>query len=369
MGKIRVDNDVLNSQRLLLRELSKQVGEISGRVNMANISLSWEISATDRIRERLRNAKGYLDNLTEKTRLLTDKLEEAAENYQATEWKNAGKEVAGSGQDTQSDSKKEFKLWKWDDTWNMVKAFGPVGAGLGTIGGFLTGGKSTLDEDPVKGTLKIAKDVTGLLEKGFKAVPGKEAAFDWKTLFGFQKGILEDTPTNLRDALGEQVSKYNIGKAKTNWGKAGVVAKWAGSLLTVATTAYDNFTDEENTTVGRKIAETVGESAVKIGEGILIGGAVTAGAAALGFVGAPVAVVGAITVGATWAIDKGFEFFTGKNAAEFISDGAIEIVKDVGETVSGVAKDVGEAIGDAVSSAGKAISGWWDGLTGVFAHA
>lgn len=344
MGKIRVDNDVLNSQQALLRELSRKMEEVSYRVVAANSSLSWEISASGRIKKRLNEASSYLDQLSRKTLALAGTLEGAAEHYHATEWKNAG-----------------HKWWEWKDTWNLAKEAGLVGLTLGTIGSYLTGGKSQF-EDPIKGGLGVAKDIAKLVGSVAKIVPKAGESFDWKTLFGIQAGITDKTPTNFFEAIGEGLGKYDMGNATAVSDKIAVGAKWAGSLLTVATSAYENFTDESNETFGRKIAETVGESVVKIGEGVLVSAAVTAGLAAVGAVGAPAVVVGGITVGVTWAIDKGFEYFTGKNTAEFISDtiidGSINFVKDVGETIGG-----------AVSSVGKTISGWWDSLGGVFSPA
>lgn len=90
MGKIRVNNDVLNSQQAMLRELSKQISEISGRVAGANSSLSWEISASGRIQKRLGEACLYLDQLSRKTGALTKALEEASTHYLGAELTSLG---------------------------------------------------------------------------------------------------------------------------------------------------------------------------------------------------------------------------------------------------------------------------------------
>ena len=71
--------------------------------------------------------------------------------------------------------------------------------------------------------------------------------------------------------LQKQVDKLKWSKADKVGDKIAVGAKWAGYGLTLLTTGYDNFTDESNTTFGRKLAETIGETGVKIGEGIVLG--------------------------------------------------------------------------------------------------
>ena len=230
--------------------------------------------------------------------------------------------------------------WSWKDTWSVIGSFGIIGSGIGVIGELITGGKSA------KKYLNAGKNLSKFVGNVAKAA--SEPSFDWRTLIGFNKVIKPDTPKTLFGALGKELDKYNMGNATKVSDKIAVGAKWAGSILTVATTAYDNFTDAGNST-GRAIAETIGESAVKIGGGILISAGVTAVLAAAGAVGAPAVVVGGITVGVTWGINRLSEAVTGKNAAEFISDTVID---------GSIA--VGKAVGKAVSSAGKKISGWWN---------
>ena len=255
--------------------------------------------------------------------------------------------------------------WSWKDTWNIPKQFGIVGKTIGTIGGLITGGFNP------KNILSTAKDAASVVEKTAKAFSG--SSFDWKKLFGFEAAITSDTPKNFFKAFGEEAGKYNFGNATKVGEKIAVGAKWAGGILTVVTTGWDNFTDKSNST-GRAVAETIGESAVKIGGGMVISAGVTAGAAALGFVGAPAVAVGLVTVGVTWGINRVSETLTGKGAAELISDTVIDtgigIAKGVkkGVTYAGKAiTNAGKAIGNAASDAGKAISGWWN-KTFSFAH-
>ncbi len=243
--------------------------------------------------------------------------------------------------------KSDFKLWTWKDTWNVVKEFGIIGGTVGTIGGLTTGG---INPKTIVGALKDTSKVVGNVAKA-----SSSPSINWKALFGLN--VKADAPKNFWQALGKEVDKYNMGNATKVSDKIAVGAKWAGSVLTVVSVAMDNFDKKSGNSTGRAIAETIGESAVKIGEGMLIGAAATAIAAT---VGAPAVVAGLATVGVTWAIDKGFEWATGKNAAEYISDTIIDGAINKGKEVIAKTKEVKKMIGNATSSIGKKLSGWWN---------
>ena len=128
-----------------------------------------------------------------------------------------------------------------------------------------------------------------------------------------------------------------------------MAAKWAGALLTIGTSAYDNIVvNKEGNSMGRAVLETVGESAITIGLGIGVG-------AVVGLVGAPALVTGAITVGVLWGLDRASEALFGKNLAEAASDAIL----DTGKAVIEAGGKAIKAVGNAVSSAGKTIGGWF----------
>lgn len=226
-------------------------------------------------------------------------------------------------------------IWDWSDTWKLVGQVGIIGSIVSTIGGLATGGIS------VRTGLQAAKDTAKVVGNIAKSVSETGSAFDWKYLWG----------------INEKFSKTNVGNVKTTSSKVATGAKWAGHILTGIITTYDNFTDTtENNSTGRKIAESIGESAVKIG--------VTAGVSALiGLTGAPVVVAGAATVLVTWGIDKICEAATGKDLAEFVSDTVLdkgaEVLESVGDAAGAVGKAVGKAVGSTAKKVTGAISGWW----------
>ena len=231
--------------------------------------------------------------------------------------------------------------WSWSDTWKMVGSAGIIGSVFSTIGGLITGGIS------VSNGLSTAKGAAKAIENIAKAVPkNSTSSFDWKTLFGFNS-----TTTKYKTfgkIFGESIEKLKFGNAKTVSDKIAVGAKWAGYGLTAISTFYENFTDTtENNSTGRKIAESIGETAVTIGEGLVIGAAVTTAFAAAS-IGPAVVAVGAITVGVTWAVDWLSEKVTGKDFAEFVSDSVL----DFGEAAI-------KSVGKTAKKVSGAITGWW----------
>lgn len=347
------------------------VGNVKSSFYSTRCQVDGRIANRNNIGNRLSSISSQLSNIENRIYNIKNTVERSANSYRSTDakvvaWKNAvvgrisGLGYAGIGaaafavaEKTKQSNKKakvnekttgDFSLWSWKDTWKLVGSGGIIGSIISAVGGAITGGVS------VSNGLNTTKGVAKIIENIAKAVPKtSNASFDWKTLFGFNSAITKDTPKSFSKAFGESVDKLKFGNAKTVSDKVAVGAKWAGYGLTAITTVYDNFTDtSENNSTGRKIAESIGETAVKIGEGLLIGAGVTAAFAAAGAVGAPAVVVGAVTVGVTWAIDKVCEAITGKDVAEFVSD-----------TVLDTGKKAVHAVGNAAKKVSGAVSGWW----------
>ena len=371
MSQISVNTGTLDAQAGQLQSIASQLGQVSSGVSGAMNSLNWKIAAAGSVRTRLQEQSNRISVLRGGADSLQSALASISASYQATENRlsgntggtrsssggnGGGSGTPGSGKQNNPNGsnktkkekdKKEVKYWEWKDFWSQVKNFGIIGSGIATIGGLVTGKWST-GPDIAKTLLGGVKDVAKVTENIGKAA--SSSSFDWKTLFGLNAAITADSPTNFWQALAKEAGKYDMGNATKVGEKIAVGAKWAGSILTVVTTAVDNFTDKENST-GRAIAETIGESAIKIGGGMLISAGVSAGLAALGFVGAPALAVGAITVGVTWGINALSKAVFGKGAAELISDAVIDGSLWVGKKIG----EAGKAIGNAASAAGKVI--------------
>ena len=365
MARTNIDvQGVLNSSWQVNAAKSTASG-VRGDLDWMRGQISSAILNRNNLRERLRNVSVNISNVESRMNRIRTTAENGANRFYNTDrtvitWKrelqkniqknvsnsngwNTGATVVSKQANKKEKVEKKSSLWSWSDTWKLAESAGIVGTLASTIGGAITGGVS------VKSGLKFAKSTAKVVEKISKAVPKSGASFDWKKLFGLEAVITSETPKSLWGALGNEVQKLNFGSAKTVSDKIAVGAKWAGHALTAITTTYENFTDtKENNSTGRKIAESIGETAVKIGEGILIGAGVTAAFAAAGVVGAPAVVVGAVTVGVTWAVDKVCEAISGKNVAELVSD----TVLDTGEKVI-------KGIGKGAKAVKDKVTGWW----------
>lgn len=165
----------------------------------------------------------------------------------------------------------------------------------------------------------------------------------------------------------------NLTGAAKAWRNVGVTAKWGG----VALSAINSFTgnmEEYNYdfTNPRMYAETIGETAADVGLGIAAGAVVATLAGPL----APVWAVGVVTAGSVMLVDMISEAAFGKDAAEFVSDLAIDTVEAVGDAAAKAGELIGEAagkaadfvadtaknVGSAVLSVGKSIGSKLKGL-------
>lgn len=345
MSQFCVKWNSLNNASNDLLSFSRDAKYYSNKIDniSKNLMLSPEVSGI--IRKKLKAEASQLKTLSTNTNKMSETLVEISNLYKTTETGLLGDIDVVSFKE-----KANITPWDWNNTLDLVKNAGIIGAIVSVIGSITTGGISG------KNGINVAKRVAGVIEKIAGAYPKSGASFDWRKLIGIDSPITSDTPKSFFGALGERIDDLKIGNAKTIAEKTKVVAKWAGLALTAIATTYDNFTDTtENNSFGRKIAESIGETTVKIAEGAAIGTAITAICAATG-VAAPAVVIGGATVLVAWGVDKVCEYCTGKNFAEFVSD----TVLDYGEQIIDRASGIAEAVGGAAQAAGKAISGWWN---------
>lgn len=364
MGSVKINVGEVVGLAGQVQRAADIVSSVRADVIAARNCIDGRILSRSGLYNRLQSVSGQLSAAEGRVSRIKYTVENAANQYrqtdaQVTSWAaslggtgfSSGKSAAffatavavGSVEKAKKPEEKKDSspLWSWSDTWKMAGTAGIIGSVVSVIGGAVTGGVS------VKTGLSSAKGVAKVVENIARAIPKDSKPFDWKTLIGWNKGIPDGTTKSFGNNFEESLRKLKFGNAKTVSAKVAVAAKWAGYALTAVTTVYDNFTDTtENNSTGRKIAESVGETAVKIGEGMLIGTAVTT---LLVGTGAPAVVVGVVTVGATWAIDKACEALTGgKDFAETVSDGAL----DFGTAAI-------KSVGSAAKKVSKVVSGWW----------
>lgn len=331
-----------------LNGLSISFRSIGGSVSASNAA-----QVAVNYRSAARRLSAYSQSLSAAVRQTAARFRETENGtVGSAEGQKFPKDMPNLGDVIESVSKPSFQ-WKFSDWMKLLGSAGIIGAGAS--------GVISLARDIMTGGF-TAKSVLSFLKSGAKVtekVAGgfSKCSFDW-----FGLNAAEGGRKTFAEALGDELGKYKWGDGAKTCDKIKVAAKWAGSILTVATTAYDNFTDTtENNSFGRKVAETIGESVVKIGGGMLIGSVV---GTVLSTVGAPALVVGGVTVVATWAINKTFEALTGKDAAEAISDFVLDNASAAAKKVTDAVGETVKKVGSAAKKAGKAISGWWDSLCG-----
>lgn len=249
------------------------------------------------------------------------------------------------------------------------------GAGyIGTIYNLITGikdgrtwadlgksGKETYDF--ISGAIKTYKNY----KKIGNAVGTKTAMTWWaKNITGIKSlgraSAAKNPITRFKNNLTNKTSPFNAQIKNTlkdfnggnGIGKA--IASWGAVALTGVTNAFSNIDEQKESngtmSTGRVVAETISETiidtALTYGSGVVVGAAVTA---ALGTVAAPgvlvVAASGAIVAG----VNAGVKALTGKTTTEWLSDSIL----DAGETI-------GKKVGNAVRNVKQSIGNWFGKL-------
>lgn len=132
-----------------------------------------------------------------------------------------------------------------------------------------------------------------------------------------------------------------VGKAVASWGTVAVngVLNWFSNK---DEQANSNGTMSDGRVIAETITETVVDTALTYGTGIVVGAAVTA---ALGTVAAPGIVVVAASGAVVAGLNADVKALTGKTTTEWISDTILDTGEAIGSAVSNAAKNVSESIG------------------------
>lgn len=296
----------------------KSIGTSVGAYNVS--------SAVSNYRSAIRRLGDYSDSLAVA-------ISDLADDFRRMESGIAG-DAGTLAQNGNSSGSKDESSWDWSSFWSnfwkLISSGGIVGPSIATIGQLFTGGISF---PSVFKALGYTSKAIAQIAKG-----ASKSSFDWF-------GLLSADKKTLGESFQSQLDDLNFGCAKNVSDRIKTGAKWAGHIITIVTTGYDNiWVNEEGNSTGRAIAETVGESAVKIVGGIALG-------ALIGACGAPALVAG-VAVSAIWiAGDAISEAITGKDVAELVSDTVLDGIESISNS-----------IGDAAQKAGNAISGWWNSI-------
>jgi len=240
--------------------------------------------------------------------------------------------------------------------WKVLGQFGVAGKSFGAIGK-LTG-------DPIS----QGKGILDFIGAGAKIVPkiadgklidtfGLKATVD---AIGFRENLAQQLDGYVYNSSANSLSMSATAKTFRN---VGTIVKWGG----IALSCIGNFSanlDEYNGDFSnpRLYAETVAETAIDTGLGILA----TAGVATLAGASAPVWAVGVVSTGAILGLDWVSKQLFDVKASEVISDGLLNAAEAVGKTVKKAGKAIGKSVGKAVKATRKYISAGWKKIKGWF---
>lgn len=254
------------------------------------------------------------------------------------------------------------------DIQTEIEAIQVSGVSWGKIGGGIVKSipkymKPNKDlEEKTARSVGLDDEYSKLLRKmvGNLGVAGSIVSVAWGTITGDLKDPKTwiDTAKTISGGIKETAEK--VGNATVKKG-----AKWAGDILTVASVAIDNFKEHGTIKSERFWKETIQESKIKIGVGIVVKAGVSAAVTALlGPEVAATAVVGVVTVGVVWGIDKITKTITKhvtgqeKDFAEWLSDGYLDTKDYVKEQGKKFIQNVGKGIGNAIKGMGKVETRW-----------
>lgn len=134
------------------------------------------------------------------------------------------------------ETKKEGVSWKWKDTWNVISKAGIAGAGVSTIGNFITG------NGDIKTILTSGKFLTKGIGGICSAIAKRGSRAEWSShILGINNALNKIDTSSPGKAFTSSMNKqfgYDLDMSKAKgWEKGKVGAKWAGHALTAITTA------------------------------------------------------------------------------------------------------------------------------------
>lgn len=368
----------LENKSSSLNDCKKKLKSYSSRVQSIKNSMPLNGDVGSQIKKAMKESSENLKVLSETASSFSSVLKDVGNKYWYTEcnytpWnKNDTIKLLGFAAcavtpgllplATWNAGKYFFNNAELGDYLSIAGEFGTAGSVVSIIGNLING-----KNDPKSYINAMGKSATKFID----FMTEDEPITDLKSLLGYSNAeSVQGFKKSIAKSIKDKISDHTFIKAKGNAKTAKIVehnskvkVKWAGhavsTLFTVATKAYDNFVnpqgeDKYNST-GRKVAETITESAVDMAVSAGIKAGVTVAATAIigaTPVGWAAVGVGVTAVGVKWIADQAFKHFTGKDMTEYISDGIID-----------GAKSVADKVGNAVQTGLKNIGGWWNNLT------
>lgn len=347
---IKLTPQELRTQSQALEQISEQYRSVLRNTDrvLKRVNSNWSYRLANNFATKIHSVSKASENLVTMLAQSAEAARSASESFTTVDAQLAkyiGGETGEKSGQTNVVNQEEEKDSTQKDKWytkffDFFGSFGIIGATTefilnGTVGGDeITTGKSLLDL------------IGNVAKTGAKIFDGKEFH-----LFGLNSTV---DAIGFRKNLAMQLEKFKINSSNNSVNLTGAekaannisaVAKWGGVALTGVSKFIGNYEEYNGDYKNwRMYLETIGETAVSVGTGVLATAAV---GAVLG-PGAPVVLVGAIGTGVVMAANWAVKEISGKDLSELVSDTVIDAVQ------GGV-----KAIGNGIKSAGKAIASWF----------
>lgn len=373
MAQFSVKVQNVEAQVSEIENLRRELSQIQTSVESIKNGLSFKISAQVNIRGKLKNASTAVGEEKNVMAAMGRGLQEVSSQYYSTEKRingngdvalfSVGTAVTAASTVSSNEQKNNDYSPDWMDLlWKSVGEFGVAGKTVSSIVKFATGDKSKF-----KTWGELIKNGEKIWEKVGDAVKTSKDGInvEWvKGLFGLNtKEIIPDALKNtgkLKQTANGFWSGIKTGASKINKFNVGA---------TFIADAFGNVDEYRRGEISKTRAawETIVETGVDIGKGVVANGIATGALALLGIANTPAVVVGVASVAVVWGADVIFEKITGKKMTELISDKLVDFGEKAVEKAGKMKDYLCDKVGNAVNNAKNNVKAMWKGLFPAFA--
>lgn len=388
MPYIKVNTNKISRYSNDINSVYTRVNRIKSEFASIGYSLDWDIKSASGINNRIKNVENELSAQYSGLKRIQSFLNNTVSKYNNVENTiNNDKKTREIQSAVRSVSTANIS----NDAGDKIRGFLIKNAEIlienaGWGGGFISAISKLINSsisgpiDPggiAKGSKKVVSSIYNAiknsekLEKLSRMNPGQAVKTGVKRFVGFDKAFTGSLRPSVAKSFNTRF--YNNFQKQLDDGLSSFTAKgsksifaWAGVAVSAIANGFQNYDEYKSGKIsgGRAVAETITETAVDVGTGLLVSAAIGAGIAAVGFTSAPVIAVGAITAGVMVSTDAICKWITksvtgeSKGLTETISD----FILDVGEArIKSRVKFISGAV-KAAGNAGKAVNSFFKKL-------
>ncbi|MBO5373345.1 MAG: hypothetical protein J6A75_11620 [Lachnospiraceae bacterium] len=384
MATVYVEWNRLRNQGNALAANEKSLSLYAAKVNSVNAQLRYKTNYSG-VTKALGNIASGIQRQAGIMQKMVIQLESISGAYKTAEGEITAQKpvvvtaIKASSINVSGIKSKEISTTKWSKNnekfdwklgsllWKSIGKFGAAGNIVAAFGEMMTEGINA--KTVISGSSKVlnivgevAKNADSKKPNYMEVLFGKwEKGGALKSVQDFAKNSGQTITTKwgvFGTSLKKQISEFLPSSCKTVGDKVKICTKWGGVILSGVTNAISNKKEMETEGISTKraVAETITETAVDVGIGMVA----TAAATALLGATAPAVMVGAAAAGAVWAADAATRYLTKKitgsekKLTELVSD----TILDAAEAVEKIKNNAKKAVGNAVKNVGKAFAKW-----------